>query len=405
LVFGPVFFSNLEPWAATIASFGTFATGYLARPVGGIVFGHFGDRISRKKMLVISMLLMGISSTSIGLISPTSVIGSWGAVLLVALRLCQGIAVGGEWGGAALMALEHSDQKRRGFSASFSQAGAPMGTCLASLMLGLFATLPEDQFLEWGWRIPFLISAVLLAVGMWTRLKVSESPLFVAARTNPEAVVGTSESAPLWSVLRNPRGLILSVFSTTGNFVLATTMTVFGVADAVQNGSSQQTVLFAVAIASVFQVPLTVFMGYLADLIGRRATMISGLGLFTLALYQLLQWLASNDAVLIFLALMIGKTLQSMVYGPMAAFIGEQFATESRYTGASLGYQTASMLGSGFTPLMLSWADASSEQNTMSIVVAVGAVSAIGMISLAVAGDTKDRDLSRIHAQPGGVSE
>src|SRR6476646_9577875 len=187
LVFPTVFFSGLDEFASVIFSFGTFAAGYLARPLGGVIFGHFGDRVGRKKMLVLTMLIMGTASFLIGLVPGASVLGPWGAVILILLRICQGLAVGGEWGGAALMALEHADARKRGFYASFVNAGAPSGALLGSLMLGLFALLPEDQFLSWGWRVPFLLSAVLLALGLYVRSKVSESPVFQQALAESEA--------------------------------------------------------------------------------------------------------------------------------------------------------------------------------------------------------------------------
>ena len=178
LVFGDLFFSNLTPAVATIASFGTLAAGYLARPVGGILFGHFGDRIGRKSMLVMTMTLMGVASFLIGLLPTYATIGWVAPVLLVLLRLVQGIAVGGEWGGAALMALEHASEKRRGFAGSFANMGAPAGAVLSTVVLAIVTQLPEEDFLSWGWRIPFLLSAVLVAVGLYVRLKVTESPLF-----------------------------------------------------------------------------------------------------------------------------------------------------------------------------------------------------------------------------------
>src|SRR5690625_617189 len=175
LVFPTVFFNDLDPLAGTIASYGTFAAGYLARPLGGAIFGHFGDKLGRKKRLVLSMFIMGIASTLIGLVPCSATIGSWGAIILVGLRMCQGIAVGGEWGGAALMALEHSEKGRRGFAASFTNAGAPTGAALGTFVLGAFAAvLPQEDFMAWGWRIPFLMSFVLLIIGMIVRSRRSE---------------------------------------------------------------------------------------------------------------------------------------------------------------------------------------------------------------------------------------
>ncbi len=195
VVFPKVFFSGMDEWVGVVAAYGTFAAGYVARPLGGIIFGHFGDRLGRKNMLIVSMLVMGIASTLIGLVPGAAVAGAWGAVMLVFLRVCQGIAVGGEWGGAALMALEHSESGKRGFAASFVNAGAPTGAVLGTLVMGAFAALPNEQFLAWGWRVPFLLSFVLLGVGMFVRLKVSESPIFKAALEQEKAEAGQRPAA------------------------------------------------------------------------------------------------------------------------------------------------------------------------------------------------------------------
>ena len=210
VVFPAVFFSGLDEFTAVLFSLGTFAAGYVARPLGGVIFGHYGDRIGRKKMLVVTMLVMGVASFLIGLVPSAAMIGGWAAVILVLLRVAQGIAVGGEWGGASLMALEHSGGEGRGLAASFVNAGAPSGAVLGSLMLGLFSLLPQEQFLSWGWRIPFLLSAVLLGLGLWVRSQVSESPVFQAALAKAEEQERTKEPLPLLSVLRRPKALILT---------------------------------------------------------------------------------------------------------------------------------------------------------------------------------------------------
>jgi len=236
VVFPKVFFSGADEWVGVVAAYGTFAAGYVARPLGGIIFGHFGDRLGRKNMLIVSMLVMGIASTLIGLVPGAAVAGAWGAVMLVFLRVCQGIAVGGEWGGAALMALEHSESGKRGFAASFVNAGAPTGAVLGTLVMGAFAALPNEQFLAWGWRVPFLLSFVLLGIGMFVRLKVSESPIFKAAleqekaereqaeRDNTQPTVPGSASArreiPLLQVLRRPKTLIFTMLAGAAGFAL-----------------------------------------------------------------------------------------------------------------------------------------------------------------------------------------
>lgn len=351
LVFPYVFFTDLDPLAGTIAAYGTFAAGYLARPLGGSVFGHFGDRLGRKKMLIISMLIMGIASTLIGLIPSAAVIGSWGAVILILLRVCQGIAVGGEWGGAALLALEHSAKGRRGFAASFTNAGAPTGAALGTFVLGLFAAMPEEQFLSWGWRVPFLLSVLLLAVGVFVRSQVSESPIFQAALAKEAAEGPTAKrKVPIVEVLRRPRALVYTMLAGASGFALQVFLATFAVAYAVERGADRQPVLYAFALASVLSVFFVVGMGRLSDQLGRRPVMVVGLVLFIALILPMFSWLATGNVLLIFVTFTIGLACHAAIYGPLAAFISEQFGTSSRYTGASLGYQFATLIGAGFTP-------------------------------------------------------
>jgi len=249
IVFNKIFFSNLDPLVGTVASFGTLATGYLARPLGGIVFGHFGDRIGRKKMLVLSMTLMGVGSTLIGLLPTYAQVGVWAPILLVLLRVVQGIAVGGEWGGAALMSAEHASS-RRGLWTSFTNAGAPTGVVLSTLVLALSASMTgEAEFLAWGWRIPFLLSIVLLAIGLFVRARVAETPVFAeAARAKPTR-------SPLMEVLRHhPRNLLLSIGVGFGAFVAQATITTFVISYAVQGGFPRATVLNALTVSSAVAV-------------------------------------------------------------------------------------------------------------------------------------------------------
>src|SRR3982750_2887151 len=235
LVFGQLFFSDLSPVVATIASFGTLAVGYVVRPLGGVVFGHFGDRIGRKSMLVLTMSLMGVASFAIGLLPTYASIGVAAPILLIVLRLIQGFAVGGEWGGAALMALEHSDEKKRGFSASFANMGAPAGAVLSTVVLAIVTLLPGDAFLTWGWRIPFLLSAVLVGIGLYVRLKVTESPLFEQSVVT--AVASEKKRLPLVSVLRDhPTSVLLGVGAGLGAFALQALMATFALTIGVQGG-------------------------------------------------------------------------------------------------------------------------------------------------------------------------
>ncbi|MCC3272105.1 MHS family MFS transporter [Arthrobacter zhangbolii] len=397
LVFPHVFFTDLDPLAGAIASYGTFAAGYLARPLGGAIFGHFGDRLGRKKMLILSMLIMGIASTLIGLIPGADIIGSWGAVILILLRVCQGIAVGGEWGGAALMALEHSAKGNRGFAASFTNAGAPTGAALGTFILGLFAAMPEDQFLAWGWRIPFLLSALLLGVGIFVRSKVSESPIFKEAVEREEANKAanrTKPKLPILQVLRRPKALIFTMLAGASGFALQVFLATFAVSYAVENGAERQAVLYTFAIASILSVAFVVGMGRLSDRLGRRPVMLAGLALFIALIFPMFSWLATANSWLIFTTFMVGLLCHAAIYGPLAAFISEQFGTSSRYTGASLGYQFATLLGAGFTPSILSSIYASSDRSTGPVVWYLAGMALVSAIFILLTRESKDYDLA-----------
>lgn len=394
LVFPYVFFTGLDPLAGAVAAYGTFAAGYLARPLGGAVFGHFGDRLGRKKMLIISMLIMGIASTLIGLIPSAAVIGSWGAVILVFLRVCQGIAVGGEWGGAALMALEHSPKGRRGFAASFTNAGAPTGAALGTFVLGLFAAMPEEQFLSWGWRVPFLLSVLLLGVGIFVRSQVSESPIFQAALAK-ETAEGTQvrRKVPIIEVLRRPRALIYTMLAGASGFALQVFLATFAVAYAVESGAERQPVLYAFALACVLSVFSVIAMGRLSDKLGRRPVMLAGLAVFIALLFPMFSWLATGNVLLIFAAFAVGLICHAAIYGPLAAFISEQFGTSSRYTGASLGYQFATLIGGGFTPTILAAIYASSQGEVAPVVWYLAGMALLSSVFILLTRESKDYDL------------
>jgi MFS family permease len=418
VVFPKVFFSGMDEWVGVVAAYGTFAAGYVARPLGGVIFGHFGDKLGRKGMLIVSMLVMGVASTLIGLVPGASVAGPWGAVMLVILRVFQGIAVGGEWGGAALMALEHSESGKRGFAASFVNAGAPTGAVLGTFIMGAFSSLPNDQFLAWGWRVPFLLSFVLLGVGMFVRLKVSESPIFKAALeeekreqskgSQPLGAQGSGSEAagpapvrreiPLLQVLRRPKTLIFTMLAGAAGFALQVVLATFAVTFAVSKGADRQGVLYAYAAASLLSIVFVVLGGTLSDKLGRRPVMVGGLVLFIAYLVPMFQLLSSNDIMLIFVAFAVGLMIHSTLFGPLAAFVSEQFGTTSRYTGASLGYQLATLLGAGFTPGIVAQIFKDSGQNTSSVVWYLAIMSVVSIVFILLTREPKNNDLEAVRS-------
>jgi MFS family permease len=349
VVFSKVFFSDLDPALATVASFGTFATGYLARPLGGILFGHFGDRLGRKRMLVLTMTMMGLSSFLIGVLPGYQQIGAAAPVGLILLRVLQGISVGGEWGGAVLMSAEHATS-RRGLWASFTNAGAPSGMVVSTIAMTTTAALTGDAaFLEWGWRIPFLLSIVLLAIGLFVRSRVEETPAFLAA----QAAAPPRRRIPLVTVLRNqPRTLALSVGVGLAAFVVQATLTTFVLAYGVRVGHTRQEVLNALTVSSACAIVGIIGWSAVSDRLGRRPVVVAGAVATALYAFALFPLVENGSTALLVVALVIGQgVLHPMMYGPLAALYTELFATESRYTGASLGYQLAG-LGAGIAPVL-----------------------------------------------------
>ncbi|MFD7409483.1 MFS transporter [Streptomyces sp. NPDC059866] len=355
LVFNELFFTDLNALTGTIAAFGTLAVGYVARPLGGVIFGHFGDRVGRKSMLVLTMTLMALASFAIGLLPTYDTIGIWAPVLLVACRLVQGVAVGGEWGGAALMAMEHASTGRRGLMASFANMGGPAGAVLATAVFAAFSALPEDDFLAWGWRVPFLLSLLLMVIGLFIRLKVTESPVFTEARRRAAQEAGKQE-APLLTVLRRYRkNIVLSSLGGCAALVLQSLLATFMLTYATGVGFDRSTVLLAQTVSSALHIFTIPAFAMLSDRVGRRPVMITGALVTAAAAFPLFALVNSGSAALLFVAYIIGNPiLQASMYGPMAAFVSEMFGTRARYTGASLGYQLSSTLGAGTAPLIAS---------------------------------------------------
>jgi MHS family shikimate/dehydroshikimate transporter-like MFS transporter len=401
LVFNKLFFSNLDPLAGTVAAFGTFAVGYLARPLGGIICGHFGDRIGRKSMLLLTMSLMGVASFLIGLLPTYDRIGIWAPVLLVGLRVIQGIAVGGEWGGAAVMTAERAGSRRRGLWASFTQMGAPTGMLLSTGILTALSGLSDRQFLAWGWRVPFLLSIVLLGVGLFVRSRVAESPDFEKAKASNKLA-----RLPLVEVLRrNPGNLARACGVGFGAFVAQSLLTTFVIAYAVRIGYPRSAVLTGLTISSGLAIIGLPFFASLSDRFGRRPVVLAGAVSMAAAAFPLFALINTGSPVLLTVALIIGQSiLHPAMYGPMAALLTEMFGTKVRYTGASLGYQLAAVLGAGFAPLIAgSLLSAAGGSNSSLVSLFLIAGCAVTAVAIWLTRETNDRSLVASRTAPEAV--
>lgn len=350
LVFNQLFFPTFDPLTGTLASFGTYAVGFMARPIGGIVIGHYGDRIGRKSMLVLTLMIMGVATFMIGLLPTYETLGPWAAVLLVILRLAQGFGVGGEWGGAVLMAIEHAPPNRRGFYGSWPQIGVAAGMLSSTGAFYLFAGLPAEDFLAWGWRVPFLFSIALVVVGMVIRLRILETPAFV--RMKETAV---KSPLPILEVLRKyPKEVLIAMgarVAENGSFYV---YTVFVYVYATQQANiDRSTILIGILIASACQMVAIPFFGALSDRVGRRPVYLFGAIMTALFAFPFFWMLDTGSTPIVWLALVIAVALgHSAMYGPQAALLAELFGTRVRYTGASLGSQLASVLAGGLSPFI-----------------------------------------------------
>ena len=349
LIFGQLFFPGSDPLIGTLYSFGTYAVGFIARPIGGVFCGHYGDKIGRKSMLVMTLIVMGVATTLVGLLPTYESIGIWAPVLLVVLRFLQGFAVGGEWGGATLMAVEYAPPGRRGFFGSWPGMGIPAGLVVATAVFTVFSSLPPEQFLSWGWRIPFLVSIVLVAVGLFVRLKILETPAFQQMQES-----GGSSELPVVDVFRyHWRSLLLTMgafFLLNGGFYVTVT---FMLAYGTQNiGVDSSTMLTGVLIAGTVQIFAIGAFAALSDRVGRRPVYLGGAVFLLLFSFPLFWMVNTGVAPLIWLAMSIALVALGAMYGPSGAFFSELFSTRVRYSGASLGYQLASAVAGGFAPVI-----------------------------------------------------
>lgn len=349
LVFNRLFFPSFNPLNGTLAAFGTFAVGFIARPLGGVVFGHFGDKLGRKAMLSATLMIMGAATFAVGLLPTYDSIGVWAPGLLVLLRLLQGFGLGGEWGGAVLMAVEHAPAHRRGFYGSWPQMGAPAGLLVATAVFSGVSRLPEERFLAWGWRVPFLLSAVLIGMGVFIRLSVAESPVFRARK--PQAA---EASPPVFEALRTyPRQILLAMgarFAENGFFYIVTTFILTYCTERLHLPRSM--VLNGVLVAtSVHLVAIPTF-GAASDRFGRRPVYLGGAVACGVLAFPFFWLVDTKETGLIWLAIVLGIIAHAAMYGPQASFFSELFGTRVRYSAASLGYQLASVFAGGLSPVI-----------------------------------------------------
>ena len=400
LIFPKAFFPEATPAMALILSFGTFAAGFIARPVGGIIFGHFGDRIGRKKTLIIALLLMGISSTMIGLLPTYAMIGIAAPILLTVLRFAQGIAIGGQWGGAMLLVTESAPADKRGYYGAFAQAGAPVGVILANLALIITSSLvSEDFFLTWGWRIPFLASVILIGISMYIQLNLEDTKAFkeleTSNREKQEAEVAkTIIRSPILEALRKyPKRIVLAAgafLSVQVTFyILIAFLLAYGVASAEM---SRDDMLTAILIAAAAMVPLQFMFSAYSDRHGRRGIFMLGAGLTAVWAFIIFPLVDTGNFYLIVLAITGGLTFLAMMYGPQAAFFTELFSTEVRYSGASLGYQLGAIIGGAFAPMIAVtlW----TEYGIFWVSVYIAFASLIALLSVFMLTETYKSDLS-----------
>jgi len=392
LVFGKLFFPTLDPLAGTLAAFGAYAVGFVARPLGGVLFGHFGDRLGRKVMLMATMLIMGIGTFLIGCLPTYSRIGIWAPALLIGLRLLQGIGVGGEWGGAALMVIEHAPPGKRGFYGSLVQVGFPAGIAGSTATFLLLAWLPEAEFLSWGWRLPFLLSALLVAVGLFVRLRLSETPVF--ERMRQQQAVARMPLAELFS--DHGKSLLIAVGLKVSEVAWVYVMTVFSIVYATGKlGLPKALILNAILAAALLEFVTIPLCGWLSDKVGRRAMYIGGALISAVCAFAIFTLLDTRNPVIITVSIAVVVSLtHAVMFAPQAAFLTEMFGARTRYSGASVGCQVAAALSGGFAPIIATWLMGWSGQS-WPISVYLVILAAITLAAALASVETRDLDVMR----------
>jgi metabolite-proton symporter len=398
LIFPKAFFSaGMPPAVALLASFSTFAVGFIARPVGGIIFGHYGDRIGRKRALVVALLLMGTATTLIGCLPTYAAIGAWAPILLIVLRFAQGIAIGGQWGGAVLLATENAPPSRRGFYGSFAQVGAPVGVILANLaFLIVSANTTPEAFLEWGWRVPFLASVILIGIALFIQLRLEETVEFLrmqhSGRTTTAGQSRPATRSPVIEALRtHPKQIALAAGAFLAVqvpfYILVAFVIAYGTGPA-GPGVSRDTMLSAVLVGAVAMIPALLISASWSDRRGRRGIYMTGAALLAAWSFAIFPLLDTGSFLWICVAIAVGQALVAMMYGPQAAFLTELFSTSVRYSGASLGYQLGAIIGGGFAPIVAT-ALLAKYQSTVGISVYMAIACIITIISTALLSERK----------------
>ena len=353
LVFAKLFFPQSNPWVGTLEAFAIYAVGFVARPIGAAIFGHYGDRIGRKSTLIATLLLMGLATAAVAVVPTYASIGIWGAVILTVLRFIQGVGVGGEWGGSVLMSMEWARSDRsRGLIASWPQFGVPCGLFLANLAVLAFSQMSGDQFLSWGWRIPFALSIVLVGVGLYIRLGILETPVFSKLLAERQL-----DRTPMLTVIRDhPKEILLSAFARMSEqapfYIFTAFVFSYGVGTL---HVSRDFLLAAVLSASVLSFVSIPLCGHISDQIGRKNMYMIGAAVTGIFGFVYFAMLNTGSPTIIFLAIILSLIPHDMQYGPQAALIAESFTGRLRYSGSSLGYQLASVIAGGPAPLIATW--------------------------------------------------